>query len=854
MSVALPKSFVEWEKVLCDHFLASSDGETSPIRSIEVTPAMLVEAFHGNPAQSEEAVDSFRSALDINKVCAALEHGHYQAFPKLGLPGSCSYLALTLLVDSLIEEDVELYGAFRSKLAAFLEIDRAFSNLTGIATMWVELKAWLDDKVKSGEPYKRLVLPDPGFWTHIGYTVRLSFPSRRDKRLMHRFLEANPNLTASPDAFMSAFRSVAADPGTSWGMRDAFEEFHSDFLSGRRALGNHRFWALVQALASGQKSAAVLIGLSIELTKDQDDAWVYSCVAVGSQQTKRDHFQALDQAVAAASELVPHELARAIGKGFIVFRQIGHARWRAAAGITECVGRVMVGVAPEISTKIGRSLGKLAPSGTWFLTEHPVSIGAAEKALDRLGGGLREEDRIVSVSVRDGIRSGAFWLGRRRFLPQIAADSTELVIRAESGAKGEIRSAEISDAPGTFSLTADQSVDGRFVVAPKADLPAVPAWSRRLTFVADALIHASDEQAAQGRALIEWDDVEQLASAVGSFDPIWEDSKPEVDDLIEAIYAGGKSGWNESELVQTVRDGLGAEINPWDVLRCLQESTLLNPLLRSQWKGKIWSLVPPSLVAVRYGDRDVYVVRGCLCERLIDEFTRGVAGAGGAAFRRAGVSPLSPMLFGFVDADPDRLTEKLGWSMTAAVGPRGRTLAFQLTARRPNRYLVAHRWCWTRGRFVPPEKAAEDPVMLARLCHPGGRDHDIYLVTKDDKEFHLLSRSAAIVLAHSLRETPLFRVSEGHLHRLRAEGNLPDAIVTGLRLAHLANPGPDKNDYIYLLNASEIAALTRLVPHIVANIDDSASRANSDAINLSIHSGGRIRTIWKKGNLSTTHS
>lgn len=437
MPASSPTTFVDWERAFCDLFLVAPEGDTNPIRSIEVTPAKVVEAIHGDPALSEEAVASFRAALDVNKVCAALEQGTYQAFPTLGLPGCFSYLALTLLVDSLIDEERELNGAFRSKLASFLKINRSFANLTGIAAMWLDLKVWLDKRADSGEPYRRLLLPDPGSWSHIGYTVRLSFPSRRDKRLMHSFLEENPNLVSNPSAFVSGFRNVAAAPLTSWGMKEAFEEFHGDFLLGRRALGDHRFWTLVQALAPNRKTSSAAIEFSMELTKDQDDEWTYACVAVGSEETKRDHFETLEQAVVAAKELAPHALMRAIEKGFIAFRQIGHVRWRAAAALAECVGRIMVGVAPDVSTKIGRSLGKSVPSGTWFLSEGPITIGAAEKALDRLGG-VREEDRIVSVSVSDGVRNGSFWLGRRRFLPQITADGAELAIRAESGTKGSL--------------------------------------------------------------------------------------------------------------------------------------------------------------------------------------------------------------------------------------------------------------------------------------------------------------------------------------------------------------------------------------------------------------------------------
>jgi hypothetical protein len=792
--------------------------------------------------------------MDLERIYAALEHGRYQRLDSAGLPGCFTYLALTLFVDSLIEDGLVTLGAFRSKLSGFLDVDRSFSNLTGIAEMWRELKSWLDEKAAKGEPFRRLLLPDPGSMTHIGYTARLSFPSRRDKRVMETFLEENPKLVASPTAFLGKFRTVAADPRISWGLAQAFEEFHNEFLSGHRALAGHRFWALVQAISHGQKISAPHVDLSMEITRDEDEAWIFSLHTSGNNGTERDTFETLDLAASKAISLAPHDLAATLGKGFIVFRQTGNALWRAASGISECVGRVIVGLAPQVADRLGGGLGKLVATGTWFLTEQPVLISAVEKAVRRLGGPNSEEDHIVSISVFEGVRSGRYWLGRPSFLPRISADGSALVARAEERATGEVRCIEMEKAPGIFRLVADRSPEGTFVVEPAEGLGDSRFWSRRLTFVADALIHQTLSEGPPADPMVEWEDTQRSELTVKDFEPTYCESVSELDDLVEAVYAGGRSGWSEEDIIRLIRRGLTTQVNPWDVLRSLQESTLLKPMLRAQWRGRFWLLEPPSLAKLSGPQGPIVVVQGCLGARLVDEFRRTVTGSGGTIFRRSGVTQLAPTLLGCVGADIAFLSAKLGWPISAIALPGEKKLAFSLTSRRPDRYLLAHRWCWEKGRFVSQQYAAAAPVVLSRWCHPTARDHDIYVVSIEDQSWHLLSRSAAIALAHSVAGIPLFRASEGLLCRSGREGALPDAFAAESRIRHLANPGPNKDGYFYGFPAMALVRLTSAIPNLVQGLQDSAGTRNSDAVSLAVHSGGRVRPTWKKGALSTTHS
>jgi hypothetical protein len=846
-------SFERWERALCRYFLSTAGDDASPIRSFEVTAATLANCRPGEG----DAVRSFQAALQLDDVCSAVEHGRYRRLDEIELPGCFSYLALTLFVDSLMDEEAGDDGAFRAKLSSFLRIDRSFSNLTGVAQMWRDLSRWLDARAAKDGTYRRLVLPHPGAWTHIGYTARLSFPSRRDKSLMGRFLQNNPGLSNSPAAFLAKFRNEAASPTASPGLKQAFDDFHEEFLAGRRALAGHRFWSFVQAVARGGNVVARAIQLFVDLLRGQDESWIVALqVSSTPDEVDREHFDDLGLAAGKAMRLGPHELAGPLERGFLVFRQIGNARWRAAPDISECVGRVMVGLSSDMAGRARSGLGDLEPSGSWFLTREPVLVGAAERAAIRLGARITRRDFIVPVAVSDGVRTGAFWLGRPPFLPQIAADNEELSVRAETDAVGTVRCLAIERTPGMFRLAADGPVEGNYVVSPAAsDRESSRAWSRRLSFVADALVHDTSGISGPTDPLVEWAGAVSPAPIVREFEPSWDDRGTPVDDLVEATYAGGRTGWNEMDIVALVRAGLGDHVNPWDMLRALQEAGGLRPMLRAQWRGRVWALRRPALAVFKSRTQSVVVVDGCIGARLADEFRRAVKAAGGMAFRRPGVTASAPTLFGCVDTDAAQVGAALRWPVqsekTFATGGR---LAFPQTERLPDRRHLSHRWSWLAGRFVQASGPSVGRVVLERWIHPGGRDHDLYVVTDDSRTWRLLSRNAAVVLAHCLAGEPLFEWSSGVLRRIGREGALPDALAAVSRIRHLANPGPLEARYLYRFDDDELHQLATALPNLVRTLKDSSGKRAAEAVSSVVHSGGRVRATWKKGSLSTTHS
>src|SRR5262249_5961695 len=109
------------------------------------------------------------------------------------------------------------------------------------------LATWLDEHQ---DRYRRLVLPDPGGWTRIGYTVRLAFPSRRDQRVLRdRLNDAGLMMEEPPVGLVLAAVSGARATGFSERFRGEIDSFRDKRSAGvpLSELFSSPFWSAVCA-------------------------------------------------------------------------------------------------------------------------------------------------------------------------------------------------------------------------------------------------------------------------------------------------------------------------------------------------------------------------------------------------------------------------------------------------------------------------------------------------------------------------------------------------------------------------------------------------------------------------------
>jgi hypothetical protein len=837
MRAELPTSLADWEEALTRRFLTAAGEGVGPIRSFDICPETLAMAAGSDAFAAAQAVSSFKKALLANRweLYTALEDGSFDRKLAPDCPGCFAYLALTIFVDSQRDGDAAS-EQFRPKLAAFLGTDRSFSKLTGIATMWRCLRDWLARQAKSGKAFRKLVLPDDDGWNQIGHTVRLSFPSRRDRTFLAHFFDQHPGIASDEKVMLATLRNLVDRSTASKGLHDAFDEFYAAYQGEQRTLADHRFWKFVLSVAAA-RNVDMPADVSLEVYPDEDGLLHFK-IDVANKSDRASVHATLQSAVAAVGKLGPSNLRKVAEAGYIVFKRVGTSRWSAVPRFSDCRGEVKVGLCPRLTAAVGTKLGRLRLSGDWAMTNDPVSIARAEDALGRLLAKSELPKIISGVTVTGGVRTDHHWLGRCSVLPKIETDLGLPTIVSQGGDDAPALSCKEIE-PNLYAIRSRRPVAGAFELRSSASTAA------KLHFVADAFVHEG-QTPSNLVEVPEWDDVVRMLSRTVDPPHEWDVVPEALDDLLEAIYAGGRRGWSEADLIPLLERVLPGEISPWDFLRSLYDATVLTPLLRARHRGRTWILGHVALVPLRSRTQDFILVDGSVPALQRRDFEQAVKALGGRAFRRM-ASPWSVPLMGATGAAIEKLQERLGWLTKSATMPGRRAAAFDDD---PQRRLEAYRkeyvWSWEAGRFTFDGSLSR--VRLTRWVHMGERDHDVYVVSGSGRERMFVSRCGAIVEAHMQAGRAMYRLEADRLLRMGRDGFLPDRIAHWLRYENLANPQLlPFGGYGYQASRDQATTVARLLPRA---IDIGMTlRTSWEAVASARRSGFAERLIFTDGRI-----
>ncbi len=846
---AIPLDINSWERILVRYFLAvGQDGDASDIHAIEISPRTLALACGSDPSREGEIEEAFRVALLRDQVCLlrALKYGP-QRRPSADVPNCFATLAMTLLIDLLLEGTTDTGNQFRAKLADWLRLERTFSDLSGVRLMWEELARWLGTKVACGAPFRRLVLPDPGSWHQIGYTRRLSFPNRADVRAVAQALANVPECDLDdPVTVILAAAQLEGKRSISVGLKEAYDDFVQSYYSQRRAIADHRFWRLVlQARNVGANSRQVTV-LDIALTADDEREF-----RVKRLLTEEIHVHwSLSAALRDKTLTASKNLGSAVGRGLLFFRQVGLGHWTAEPDLAKCRDRVLVAFDDRFANHIRERLGEVHRDAQWRLTSDSLDAIRVATELRTCGVMVDASVQLFRPLASDGVRVHGAWLGLPGFLPSIDADTDELRVIPEGNNAAEVR---ITMA-GSIRLASDTSVAGSYLVEPCL-LPreSRPPWRLRLQFVDRASPHLKLGGARQNLSLLEdWSTAGPARGASHLPSNLsWARSRNAMEWLLEALYASGSNGWDESDLVNLVRRAdRETDLAPWRTLRMLQDGGVIEPRLRQGWKGRVWTLVPPRIVVSWTGSTPIVLAEGAMCLHTLEAFQLAITGMGGTPFRIPGTARWSVPVTGAVSIDPNVLACRLGWDLVEQTeAPSSAPLGLVETDRIAEHYRVAFVWCWFERRFKA-FGAAEGGVRLTQLSHPAATDHDVYRVERDGKCWHFLSRLAAIVAAHSVARVPLFEFVDDRIEVRARDGGLPDKLATALRRRRLASSGFTHDFYGYPATAEDAAWLAALLPGCVAGVPLCTAPSTGELLSRSRRSGGALPVQWREGRLT----
>lgn len=842
----MPTNALDVEKRLTGHYLRA-DGKDGggPIRYVDATDQELNEALERDDG-FEVLVRACGSAPEVARVLA---DGFVGRWPDPEAPGFLRYLILCCAIVARSDANSATKN-FRVNLSAAFGNGATFNTLDALPTLWKRLATWCEFKRKAGDPFRKIVLPEQHKWArtliHVGLTQAITFPAWRDLQHMRSVAGHDLSLQGMEDPFEAAKRLprlIEHDRQFSDAMREAVQEYRRLYEARASMLHLHRLWKAIRGAlgARARKPSRSKLEPRIELSfsldlydttmsvclVDADSGWLMEGEAAKFSDAVEQVIKALPQWFHNQGfRATTNPILRVFSEGAVPFIEEGLGIWVASHRRPLHERRCVV-----LHTNRGDGrLGRIAPPSRWFGDRCAVSdILTAEQVrsvFDELTRFLGTEDcsppRTSEPKMIGGFKTGSAYLGRPALLPRIEApEGGTLRLLASPAGEHDVEVRPSSD--GRHQISTSHTLSGlrllRYEEQPLEGIEPL-VWQKTLEFVPSAYEHEKLGDPDSKR----WVRAEEYVAESGKEVPIafehetrgeaWaiddEESARRFEDFLEALYASGRSGWAEAELIETMREVLGPnQPSPWDVLRSLEESSWLVCRHAIAWRARRWWLQPPRLFVPREQSQKIALLGGSAPESIRRRFSATATNRGANFEERRGVGPYSPRVCVARGVEPDLLAEELGWPLEPipewpfSPAPSG----WPMEVLDPSSHEMAGSWDWRRGRFGTNPVFTSDPVRLERFTRARRDRPDFFVVTSERPNSGWVgsSRVVAIVEAHRRKRTPLFSLEGNRLMRLPRDGHLPLPLTLAacLRLGRASGPVRSGDEWGYAYPADE---------------------------------------------------
>ncbi|MEH3128285.1 hypothetical protein [Agrobacterium cavarae] len=792
-------------------------GSHGPIGSVSVDDDALIEIL--DAVDLRDMRDRFVSSITGISRLKSLLAGEYPplSFKKPDYMRILTFVCWMQTSKVREEDDTD----FREILGRHTGINFLGALMRGLNPMWDHLQTYL-----TNEHGIELVLPGIHPHSQIGRTLRIAFPTLRDKAAFKRLSQIiGQQKLLDP---MEVSRGVATHRDM---VTDTMPSFAYNFrlfdISWRRGGNEYLETTFWKAWYNYVAEYAALEDLLV-VRGDFGDHELFRVSPSGERRALRDPDD--------ARKFVPDPIAKAIKSGAVLMEDLGWGRARATS--TQASSLVL----------LRRSRLAECDDGTIASYDDINSRWVLANFRNREKLALSSQGTRRAITWRDGIKVGGAYLGRSPFTPILSLPSG---LAAKVWLAGdEVDMAQVPGGlafpPGVYGGTASAQADGKIhntLLVPQAvETPR----NRRLMF--DRFRDVGEDQFYRG--------------TVPSTDSVlrpWLGSRAKTCDemtgIAEALYARTSRGLAFIDSLEIVRRGLSrvpSAPREWDILRAFADSGWFDFTLVRNFPARRLLQCAPSL---RRLGVDTVMIEGPTPLAFVERLETVASAAGAVVETHGAVSQWSLPRF-VVRTNSrecsDEFVERMGLGEPSA---KVKAVPLQGDQHDAHGYHVVARFEDSRG-FFAANFDADMPQGLYRLERNEGKRPYLYRSVVPGKEAENFSSPSVAILAHHARmRRKLFRYDGNLLVAAAPRVSLPSSWAEWASGRSACNAGPSLlgGDWVYAypVTPDDVSLLSGLVS---IERNDGQSMPWIDRFVASASTSGRavfdgrIRKIRKAGS------
>lgn len=761
------------EAVLLERFFLDP-GADAPIRSVQITDEDLIDIF--GVADIGAAKSMFVSTLPRRKWLTDIFSG---AVPPPHRNGRPDFLRILLFLCWMQVTRLRPRGMrdFRQMLEGHLE--HHFQHLQGLNPMWKALQTYL------AKAYDiELILPDPQPHLQIGQTLRIAFPTWRDRgalrRLKHR-MKAESWL--DPLEVSNLILSLAAYAGAPPSFRYNFEAWDqarqaNDF--GACELPFWRAWVAVVSESGGTDQ--------IETIEDEYGDITVQALSPDGRTRPIASFD---------DSRLSQDVARNVRRGIVLMESHGFGRFRStknSSTSTLLVSKARMDGVNEQNTKCIRQL-----FDGWSLVTFRKSSDIEQRAKATVPS---------SLGWTGAIRTGTAYLGRVPLTPAFnySDDPAPVLLLDGEPIPTIIRDNRVELSKGEL----------------EGVLSASRAGSRQLRLIAAAVEHPQQRV----RVLDEHIEVDEDGVLSGTHpgnvtsDSLdWDGDRrapcSEFVAITEALYARSSRGLSLAEGVEIIARGLERITDapsPWDIVKALADSGWFDIASLRNYPAR--KLVQRRLEAAKYGDkRSTLAVVGPVPIRVEERLRQCAQAVGAELLMLSGISNWAPRFCRVEGESPEAIDEfilraNLNLAPATQAAPALSNASEQISL---HHYSVDAQWNAETGTFWK-SKGDLGQAGLFRMVSTRETDPRLYAILDGDAAPSVFrSASLAICAFANFRGLPALVRFGNRLRNSPSRIPMPAAWARWIAYRSACTAGPTFSDgkwnYEYPCDASIVEAL-----------------------------------------------